>query len=137
MNLVINLCKEKLTRTKIDNMKKIVFSKLWKHNTYCKIGSICFQNKKFKRVCTNQEWGSHEKNLQRLKYIISFNSPIKRLILPSQLNKRGHYWRIVGNETLIKIGKSNKTLDILNKSWSSSMVWNLWRFMQMPSLEMT
>jgi hypothetical protein len=72
-----------------------------------------------------------------LKYIISFNSPIKRLILPSQLNKRGHYWRIVGNETLIKIGKSNKTLDILNKSWSSSMVWNLWRFMQMPSLEMT
>jgi hypothetical protein len=59
------------------------------------------------------------------------------LILLSQLNKRGHYWRTVGNETLIKIGKSNKTLDILNKSWSSSMVWNLWRFMQMPSLEMT
>ncbi len=30
MNLIINLYKEKLTKTKTDNMKKIVFSKLWK-----------------------------------------------------------------------------------------------------------
>jgi hypothetical protein len=35
------------------------------------------------------------------------------------MNKKGHYCRIVGNETLIEIGKSNKTLNIINKSWGS------------------
>jgi hypothetical protein len=34
------------------------------------------------------------------------------------MNKRGHYWRILGNETLIKAGKSKKK-DISNKSWSN------------------
>jgi hypothetical protein len=67
----------------------------------------------------NQKWDSHEKNLQRLKGIINFNSLRKKLILLNQLNKKGHYWRIVGNETFIKVGKSKKTLDILNKNWSS------------------
>ncbi len=67
----------------------------------------------------NQEWGSCERNFQKLKGIINFNSPRKRLIFLSQLNKRGHYWKIVGNVMLIKVGKSKKTLDILNKSWNS------------------
>jgi hypothetical protein len=48
-----------------------------------------------------------------LKGIINFNSPKKRLILLSQTNKRGHYWRILGNKMLIKVSKSKKTLDIL------------------------
>jgi hypothetical protein len=54
-----------------------------------------------------------------LKDISNFNSPRKMLIFHSQLNKRGHCWGIVKNEMSIKVGKSNKTLDILNKSWSS------------------
>jgi len=37
----------------------------------------------------------------------------------SQLNKRSHYWRIVGNETSIKVGKSKKTLNIMNRSWNN------------------
>jgi hypothetical protein len=47
-----------------------------------------------------------------LKGIISFNSPRKRLILLSQPNKRGHCWRIVGNEMSIKVSKSKKTSNI-------------------------
>jgi hypothetical protein len=31
----------------------------------------------------------------------------------------GHYCRIVGNESLIEIDKSKKTLNIINKSWGS------------------
>jgi hypothetical protein len=54
-----------------------------------------------------------------LKGIFSFNSPRKRLILPSQSNKRGHYWKILGNETSIKVGKSKKTLNIFKRRWSS------------------
>jgi hypothetical protein len=58
----------------------------------------------------NQEWGRHEINLQRLKNIISFNSPKKRLIVPNQLNKKGHYYIIVGKETSIKVNKSKKNI---------------------------
>jgi hypothetical protein len=98
MNLVINLYRKKLIRMEIDKVKKIVFSKLWEYDTYCKIGSVCLQNKRFGRVCLNKEWGNCEKNLQRLKFIFNFNSLRKRLILFNQSSKRGHYWKIVGNE---------------------------------------
>ncbi len=109
MNLVINLHMRKHTRVETNKMKKIIFSKLWEHNTYCKVKSIHFQNK---RVCKNQGRGNHERSFQRLKGIISFNSPRKRLILLSQPNKRGHCWRIVGNEMSIKVSKSKKTSNI-------------------------
>jgi hypothetical protein len=39
-NLIINLHKKKLTKTKVDRMKKIVFSKLLKHGIYCKVRNI-------------------------------------------------------------------------------------------------
>jgi hypothetical protein len=100
-------------------MRKIVFSKLWKHDTYCKVGSAHFQDKRFRKVYMNQEWGNREISLWRLKGIINFSPPRKRLILLNQLSKQGYYWKIVGNEMLIKVGKSKKTLDILNRSWSS------------------
>ncbi len=48
-------------------MKKIVFSKLWKHDACSKIENICFQNKRFGRVYINQKWGSGEKKIQRFK----------------------------------------------------------------------
>jgi hypothetical protein len=41
------------------------------------------------------------------------------LIFPSQLSKRGQYSRTMGNETLIKVSKSKRTLDISNKNWSN------------------
>jgi hypothetical protein len=115
LNLVIIFCKRKLTRTKVNKMKKIFFYKLWEHNTYCKVESVCLQNKRFGRVYINQTWGGCERSLQRLKGIINFNSLRNKLIFFSQPNKRGHYWRIMGNETSIKVDKSKKTLDILNK----------------------
>jgi hypothetical protein len=67
----------------------------------------------------NQKWSRRERSFERLKGSIDFNSPRKMLILPSELNNRRHYWRIIGNETPIKVSKSKKTLDILNKNWSS------------------
>jgi hypothetical protein len=36
----------------------------------------------------NQKWDSCERSFQILKDIINFNSPRKRLIFPSQPNKR-------------------------------------------------
>jgi hypothetical protein len=81
--------------------------------------NVHLQNKRFGRVRMNQEWGNCERNLQRLKNIINFNSPRKRLVLFSQSNKKGHYWRIMGNETSIKVDKSKKTLNIPNISWNS------------------
>ncbi len=42
MNLVINLCKKKITKMEIDKMKKIVFFKLWEHNTYYKVENVRF-----------------------------------------------------------------------------------------------
>ncbi len=109
-------------KTEIDKMKKIVFSKLWEYNAYYKVGSIRLQYKRFGRVCMNKKWGNCERSLQKLKGIINFNPLRKRSILPNQLNKRGHYnnyWKIVGSEMSIKVGKSKKTLDILNWVWSS------------------
>jgi hypothetical protein len=73
----------------------------------------------------NQEWGTHKRRRQKLKDIISFNSSRKRLILPSQSNKKGHYSRIVGNKTLIKVSKSKKTLDISNRNWSNLVHYGL------------
>jgi hypothetical protein len=40
MNLIIDFNKGKLMKAKIDKMKKIVFSKLWKCDTCCKIRNI-------------------------------------------------------------------------------------------------
>jgi hypothetical protein len=37
-----------------NKMKKIVFSKLWKHNTYCKVENVHFQDKRFGKVYMNQ-----------------------------------------------------------------------------------
>jgi len=64
----------------------------------------------------NQKWGSHERGFQRLKDIFNFNSLGKRLIFPSQMSKKGHDLGIVCNESLIKIGESKETLNILNKN---------------------
>jgi hypothetical protein len=139
MKLIINLRGRKFTRIEIDRMKKIVFSKLWKCGAYGKVKSIHLQDKRFGKVYMNQKWGSCERNLQRLKSIINFNSSKKGLIVPSQLSKRGHYWKIVGNETSIKVNKFKKTSDISNKNKvaQSTMVWTLRRSMWMPSLKMT
>jgi hypothetical protein len=54
-------------KTKTNKMKNIVFSKLLKYDIYYKVGSVHLQNKRFRRVCMNQEWGSRKKFLQRLK----------------------------------------------------------------------
>ncbi len=35
------------------------------------------------------------------------------------MSKKSHYHRIVRNETLIEVGKSNKTLNITNRNWGS------------------
>jgi len=51
-------------------MKKIVFSKLWEHDAYYKVESVHFQNKRFGRVYTNQEWRSGERSFQRLKKLL-------------------------------------------------------------------
>ncbi len=42
MNFIINLHRRKLKRIKVDKIKKIVFSKLWKYGTYFKVGSVHF-----------------------------------------------------------------------------------------------
>jgi hypothetical protein len=119
MNLIINLCERKLTRIETNTMKFFAFSKLWEYGAYCKVKSTCLQDKRSGRAYMNQEWGSHERSFQILKKIINFNSPRKKLILLNQSNKKGHYWRIVGNEISIKVGKSKKRLNILNKNYSS------------------
>ncbi len=119
MNIIINLHKRKLTKTKVDKMKKIIFSKLWKHVPYYKVRNLRFQNKRFGKVWMNQECGGHERSFQRLKNINNFNSPRKRLILLGQLSKKGHYWIIMGNEMSIKVGKSKKALDISNINWNN------------------
>jgi hypothetical protein len=62
-----------------------------------------------------REWGNHETSLQKLKGIINFNPPRKRFVLSNQMNKRGHYSKLFGNEKSIKVNKSKKTLDISNK----------------------
>jgi hypothetical protein len=67
----------------------------------------------------NKKWDSCEKNLQRLENIVNFNSLGKRLIFLNQTSKKNHYRKIMGNETLIKVGKSKKTLNIMNISWGS------------------
>ncbi len=46
MNLVVNFQKRKLTRIEADKMKKIILSKLWEYDTYCKAKNIRFQNKR-------------------------------------------------------------------------------------------
>jgi hypothetical protein len=67
----------------------------------------------------NQKWGNCEGGLQRLKGIFSSNSLGKRLILLSQISKRGHYHGIMCNESPIEVGEPNKTLNIMNRSWVS------------------
>jgi len=55
MNIVINLCRKKLMKVEADMIKKIVFSKLRMHNAYRKIGSVRLQDRRFGKVCMNQE----------------------------------------------------------------------------------
>jgi hypothetical protein len=119
MNLVVNIYRKKLMKTKINRVKMIFFSNLWKYDAYCKVKSIYLLYKMFGKVCVNLEWGNCEKNLEVSKGIISFNTLRKKLILLSQTSKKGHYWKIMGNAMLIKVSKSKKTLDISNKSWGS------------------
>jgi hypothetical protein len=64
----------------------------------------------------NKKWGNREGELQKLKGIFSFNSLRKMLILPSKMNKRGHYREIMCNELPIEIGEPKKTLNISNRS---------------------
>jgi hypothetical protein len=65
----------------------------------------------------NKKWGICEKNFQKLEGVVSFNSlGGESLILPSHMSKRAHYCKIMGNATLIKAGKSKKTLNIMNTS---------------------
>jgi hypothetical protein len=64
----------------------------------------------------NKKWGNCEKNFQRLEGVVNFNSLGESLILPSHMSKRAHYCKIMGNATLIKVGKSKKTLNIMNTS---------------------
>ncbi len=60
-------------------MKKIVLSKLREYNAYYKIGSARFQDKRFGRVYMNKKWDRCERNFQKLKNIISFSSPQKKV----------------------------------------------------------
>ncbi len=119
MNLTVHLFNNFFTKTKADIMKKIIFSKLWKYGTYYKVENVCHENKRFGKVYMNRKCSSCEKKIQKLKGVINFNSPRKRFIFFNQMNKRGQYWRIFGNEKSIKNGKSKKKLDILNKSWNN------------------
>ncbi len=119
MNLIVHLFKKKFTKTKADIMKKIIFSKLWKYGAYYKVENIRHENKRFGKVYMNRKCSNCEKKIQKLKGVINFNSLRKMFIFWNQMNKRGHYWRIFGNEKSIKNGKSKKTLNILKRSWSS------------------
>jgi hypothetical protein len=64
MNLVINLCKRKLTRMETDRMKKIFFPSCESIAPITKLEVFVFKTKRFGRVYMNQEWGSHEKNFK-------------------------------------------------------------------------
>ncbi len=67
----------------------------------------------------NQKWGSREGGLQRLKGIFIFKPLRKRLILLSQTSKRGHYCKIMCNESTIKINEPKRTLNIPNRNWGN------------------
>ncbi len=93
MNLIIDFNKGKFMKAKVDMMKKIVYSKLWKCDTYCKIRNICLQDKWFGKVYMNQKWGSCDKNLQRLEGVVNFNS----------LGKGWSFWvKQVKNATILE-----------------------------------
>ncbi len=133
------ICDDKLkSRQKQCPPNLTSISKLWKYDTYYKVKNICLQNKSFGKVYMNKKWGNCEINLQKLKSVISFDFPRKRLILPNQSSNKGHYWRIMGNETLIKINKSktNWTSWIEAKVAQSLMVWTLRGSMPMPFPDM-
>ncbi len=74
-----------------------------------------------KGVQMNQGWGSHERNLQRLKDSFIFYSSCKRLILLKQMNKGGHYHGTMYNEKLVEFNKSKKTLNITDISWGNQI----------------
>jgi hypothetical protein len=57
-----------------------------------------------------------------LKGNFNFNSPCRRLILLNQTNKKDHYYGIMHNETLIKVGKSKNTLNITNIGWGGQSI---------------
>jgi hypothetical protein len=59
----------------------------------------------------NKKWGNCEGSLQRLKCSFNVNSLRKRLILPSQMSKRGDYRGIMCNELSIEIGESQKNVE--------------------------
>ncbi len=53
----------------------------------------------------------------KLKYKGMCEIPKWKLILLNYASERGHYHAIMCNETLIKVGKFKKTLNIMNRSW--------------------
>jgi hypothetical protein len=53
-----------------------------------------------------------KKKPSKIKRHYKLQLPKKKVIFFSQPSERGHYWKIVGNEMSIKVGKSKKTLDI-------------------------
>jgi hypothetical protein len=69
---------------------------------------------------------------------ISASTPHAEGFLLNQTNKKDHYCGIMHNETLIKVGKSKKTLNITNIGWGgqSIIVWTLQGTMQMLSLDL-
>ncbi len=69
----------------------------------------------------NQGWGSHERNLQRLKDSFIFYSPCKRLIFLKQMNPWGHYHGTICNEMLVEFYKFKKTLNITDISWGNQI----------------
>jgi hypothetical protein len=78
---------------KANIMKKIIFSKLWKYDTYCKVENVHHENKRFGKVCMNWKCYNCEFFFEKLKGIINFNSPTNKFILMNQMNKKGHYWK--------------------------------------------
>ncbi len=71
--------------------------------------------------------GTIVKKIQSSESIFYLNSPWKRLILPSQMSKRSHYCKIMGNETSIKVGNPKKhwTSRIETRVVQLTMVWAL------------
>lgn len=76
-------------------------------------------NEWYRKFHMSQMWGNHKRKLQRLEGGFNVRSPSKRLILPSQTSKMGHYHEIMCNETLIEVSKSKKTLNIMNRKWDN------------------
>jgi len=138
MNLVINFHKRKLMRTKVNKMNKIVFSKLWEHDAYCKIGNVHLQNKRF-RGSTWIENGAIGKEAFKDWKTLLASTPQENYwsFLVNQI--RG-VTMIVGNEMSIKVGKFFLKIIHFEQNLvtqSIIMVRTLQGSMWMPFLEIT